>query len=359
MKILIVGAGPTGLTTAVELARQGVIADVIDKRGAASGFSRAVGILPKSLQLLEASGVTDKLYAEGMKIRVARIFNSSGKVTDFNIRPKQVKFGHDYVVGLAQDRTEVLLRETFESLGGSVQYSCAFDSYELIGEKICVQLSDGQREYDNVVGTDGIRSQVRSQMDVEYVGYDLPDVWSIADIDSPSWPHGDSFCINLLPKGDVVIVVPIEKQRFRVISNTPDALETLREPIEVAKTHRQGQFWISIRQAETYQKGNVFLAGDAAHCHSPVGGRGMNAGIADACDLAHRLVQGGLEDYTKVRHQNGQAIVKQTERARKIVTTKNPLLRTVLTRILPHLLKLPFIKARISNVLLYGNDRKV
>ena len=93
--------------------------------------------------------------------------------------------------------------------------------------------------------------------------------------------------------------------------------------LPVNKVKREGKFKISICQASTYQKGGVFLVGDAAHCHSPVGGRGMNLGIADAADLASRFVNDDLDNYTKVRHSIGKKLIAQTERGRKMMLSKN------------------------------------
>lgn len=355
MKVLIVGAGPTGLTLAVELARHGIIADIVDKRDSASGFSRAVGILPKSLQLLEKAGVTKRLIEEGMAVREVNLFNETGKIAQIDLKPKTVKFGYDFILGLAQDRTENILRDIFESNGGKVQYSCSFESLKVGKKGALVKLSDGSRHYDYVIGADGVASNVRTQMDIEFVGYDLPEVWSIADVDSKQWPYRKIFGANLLSNGQMVVVVPIEEYRYRVISNTPDALKSLIEPLKIDNIHRQGQFYISIRQAKTYRKECVFLAGDAAHCHSPVGGRGMNVGIADACDLAEKLAKGGLENYTKDRHAEGAAIIQQTERVRKLLVSDGWARRLLLRRIIPTAMMFSAVQQRFSQLALYGD----
>jgi 2-polyprenyl-6-methoxyphenol hydroxylase-like FAD-dependent oxidoreductase len=125
----------------------------------------------------------------------------------------------------------------------------------------------------------------------------------------------------------VVVVAPLERTRFRIVSNTENALATLPVPMPVTRIRRQASFTISVRQVERYQLGRVVLAGDAAHCHSPVGGRGMNLGIADAADLAARICEGDLGGYQKVRHAAGKQTIVLSERGRRILTSRNPLVR--------------------------------
>ena len=160
-------------------------------------------------------------------------------------------------------------------------------------------------------------SAVRQAMDIPYDGVDLPDTWSIADVEAENWPEPDSFKAFFIGGGAAVIVVPLEAARFRVIANRPDALEALPVPMDIRHIRREGEFQISVRQARHYSQGRVFLAGDAAHCHSPVGGRGMNLGIADAADLARRFVEGGLDGYHAARHGDGAEVIRFSEMGRK------------------------------------------
>ena len=180
-------------------------------------------------------------------------------------------------------------------------------------------------------------STVRQAVGIEYPGYDLDETWSIADVDADNWRHAKSFTLIRTDAGPMAVVVPLEEARYRVISNTANALETLPLPLNVTNIRREGTFTISVRQAETYSKGRVHLAGDAAHCHSPVGGRGMNLGIADAADLADRIVAGNLDGYSDSRHKIGAKIIATTERGRKMISATSGVKRlafnTVLTMV--------------------------
>jgi 2-polyprenyl-6-methoxyphenol hydroxylase-like FAD-dependent oxidoreductase len=112
--------------------------------------------------------------------------------------------------------------------------------------------------------------------------------------------------------------------------------------------HNTAKFRISVRQAETYQRARVFLAGDAAHCHSPVGGRGMNLGIADAAELAGRIAEGTTDDYTDSRHPVGSKTIKQSERARRAITSTHPAIRLFLRGFLRLTKHSPYLQSRFA-----------
>ena len=361
MRVLIIGAGPTGLTAAVELSRRGIETHVIDRRDAQSTFSRAVGIIPKSLELLKPSGVTDELINEGMKLQQLKFYRGTQRVLDLRVKVDEVLYGHDFVIGLAQDRTENILAERARALGAIIDYGVELKGLDDDGRRVAAtvstsgDLSDFEiGKYDYVIGADGVSSTTRECLGLEYSGIELPETWSIADVDADNWPNSEAFTISQLPGGKIVVVVPLEPNRYRVVSNTEDALATLPIDLDVTNIRRQGKFKIQIRQVEQYSKGRVYLAGDAAHCHSPVGGRGMNLGIADACDLARRMAEGGLEDYSDIRHAEGKAVIAFSENNRKTMTSSNPFTRFMVLMVLKSLNRLPFLHTRISRQMLYG-----
>ncbi len=328
MKILIVGAGPTGLTAAVELARHGIIAEVIDCKDEASTLSRAVGIIPRSLNLLDPSGVSKRLLNEGIKIRQAKGYLDNKLTLTLHIQDAHPV--HDYILALAQDRTEVALQDTFIKYGGTVRYKTALKELQQNDAYVIAQTKDGNKvKYDYVIGADGVRSTTRKSLGLEYSGFELPETWSIADVNAKDWPNPETFTFCLLSNGRVVVVVPLEPDRYRIISNTENALATLPLDLNIINIKREGQFKISIRQVNQYGLGHVYLAGDAAHCHSPVGGRGMNLGIADAAELAQRMVDGTLSGYSESRHAEGAKIIAGSEHARKFLTSKNFITRLI------------------------------
>ncbi len=328
MRVLIVGAGPTGLTAAVELARFGVSTEVIDRKKDPSSLSRAVGILPRSLEILTPSGVTERLLAEGIKIREVKIFKQRRKILSLSLRG-----GHpstDFGLALAQDRTEAALRDRLLTFGGSVSYGKTLSSLEQDKKQVLARFADGsQAAYDYLIGADGVHSTARDCVGIEYAGFDLPETWSIADVDAADWPNQQALTLCLPGPGQVTVVAPLEATRYRVVSNTADALASLPLALRIVRRHREAQFRISIRQAVNYHSGRVFLAGDAAHCHSPAGGRGMNLGIADAAELAHRMVENRLAGYSASRHAAGARTIAESERLRRLLTSSGRVKRTL------------------------------
>jgi 2-polyprenyl-6-methoxyphenol hydroxylase-like FAD-dependent oxidoreductase len=353
MKVLIVGAGPAGLTAAVELARRGIVGEVIDLRESGSGLSRAVGIMPASLDILRLSGVAEKLLAEGMKFRRVHIYRQASLALTL---PLQAGTADDeFILGLAQDRTETHLRDAFAELGGTVRYGTELVGLRQDASKVTAVMGDGaESDYDYLIGADGARSTTRSLLNIDFPGHDLPETWSIADVDAEGWPHTDAFTICRLSEGRVVVVASLEPKRFRVISNTEDALAALPLKLNVTNIRRAGTFQISVRQAAEYGAGRVFLVGDAAHCHSPVGGRGMNLGIADGADLARRMAEGGLEGYGEARHKVGREIIAGSEAVRKVMTSRNPVTRFLVRIFLQTASMMPPLQRQLAKKILYG-----
>lgn len=356
MKVLICGAGPTGLTAGVELARRSVAVEIFEKRAAPAPLSRAVGINPESLQRLAPSGVAEALLDEGRILTGVRFHRGARPWArlDFGAAWPE-RFSRRHMLSLPQNRTEALLEAALARHGGALRREAEVTRIAQDPEGVTVTLSDGEeRRGDWLVGADGTRSLVREQSGIGYPGHRLPDVWSIADIDARGWPHPDEVTLSLLEGGRLAAVLPLGGGRLRMISNTEDALEAEPFGVEVVRVHDTGQFRVSLRMAERLREGRVLLAGDAAHSHSPAGGRGMNLGIADACDLAERLARGDVGGYSEARRAEDARIIAGAERMRRIVTAKGRLSRALTLAGLRLATALPPLRARFASVFLYG-----
>jgi len=356
MDILVVGAGPTGLTTAVELARLGVLPTVIDKRAKPSGLSRAVGITPASLRLLAPSGVTERLLSAAPRLHgICAYYNDNHLLSlsfaDYISKNNQDDFKTPLHC-LPQDQTEAILLQRFTELGGGVDYNNAFLNLEQHDSHVCVTTSAGKFNFDYVVAADGVASNVRQCTAIDYIGYDLPEPWSIADLDVTDWLHPNEFCAFLLSDGGVCVAAPIGNDRIRLVSNSIDAQSALPVTLFVNHARRQSTFTISVRQATRYSKHRVHLAGDAAHCHSPVGGRGMNLGIADAAQLATCLVNNTCNDYHHLRHAVAKDTMTMTERGRKLLTSSSSMSQLIKPAALKLINRSTFMKRRMIQSIL-------
>ena len=350
-KILVVGGGPIGLTAGIELSRHKIIPDLIDKKKEPSTLSRAVGILPHSMKLLKPSGAADKLIKQSVIVENAKFFSNSTQFLNLKINVLEDPLMRLFC--LAQDRTEKILSEIFLEHGGNVEYNKELKELDQIDNKIKVKINDEEKFYDYVIGADGVKSAVRNLSNIKYEGFELEEDWSITDVYLKNFQSTNDFKVFLRDDGKAVIMIPLEPQRFRIISNTEDALKQVPVNLEVDHIKRSGKFKISIRQAESYQKGNIFLAGDAAHSLSPIGGRGMNLGIADAADLANRIIKDDTKDYHKVRRAMAKKTTKETETLRKIVLAKKSITKKLFFFIIFCVSKIRFLnKILVKRLLL-------
>jgi len=330
MNILIIGAGPTGLSTALDLAQNGIVPEIVEKRTGPSALSRAVGIMPFARDHLKKSGVADAILEEGMPFRKWSVSRGSEILLDLNL--SKVLKPEECMIGLPQNRTENLLAEAAEALGVAVKYGTEVTKVETSDHAATVTFSGGSmKSYDWVIAADGKDSVVRTQLEIPYPGIDLPETWSIADVDVGEGYDPEQVKLWIQGKdGLFVLVLPIEQNRLRVVSSTPDCLEAMPVKLDIRNVRRTGTFNISVRQAATYNKGRVLLAGDAAHCHSPVGGRGMNLGIDDGFSISRAILNNKADDYTEARHRIGASVLKKTENARRMVTSESIVKKSIL-----------------------------
>jgi 2-polyprenyl-6-methoxyphenol hydroxylase-like FAD-dependent oxidoreductase len=350
--ILIVGAGPTGLSAAVEFARRGIAQRIIDRKDGPTPLSKAVGVSPHSLDILEPSGVTERLLAEGVRVRYACFHfedKELGRV-DFSMVPHRFKF----LLALPQSETETIMAETLANYGGQIEWNTTLDSVsekDGLAEASLESPRGGElARFDHVYGADGVHSKTRESLGIAFDGFTHKRQWSIADVELADWAYETEAAHLFLHHGGIVgFIIPIGKGRFRAVANTGDALAQVPGGYKLTRCLRRDTFHIPVRQATSYQQGRVFLGGDAAHVHSPVGARGMNLGIEDASVFARRFAEGNLDGYSAERWPVGHRWIQLSERILGAAQATNPLAvtaRNMLFRLIGHaaFLQRPFLE---------------
>jgi 2-polyprenyl-6-methoxyphenol hydroxylase-like FAD-dependent oxidoreductase len=351
--IVIAGAGPVGLTAAIELKRRGHKVRIVDPDTGVSPESRALAVNQRSLDLLAPSGVTDSLLAAGHKVRRMVIRTPSRVLARLDLA--DIPHKHNFLLVLAQSRSEEILARHFVALGGTVERGVGLTGF-VDESKVLARLSSGrQATCDLLVGADGAHSLVRKTLGLGFDGETEAEEFGLADVELADWPYPfDTAVLTVLP-GHLAPFIPMGEGHGRFITTVPDCLNHLPPVAKVRKAGWNTDFRISYRQVSSYQKGHVFLAGDAAHIHSPVGGRGMNLGMEDACWFAHLVSQGREAEYTALRHPVGAHVLGFTRSFTSFARAGGLRRAMMLNVLLPIIASVPFVRRRMFNALTAGD----
>ncbi|MFS8111773.1 NAD(P)/FAD-dependent oxidoreductase [Rhizobium jaguaris] len=328
--ILIAGAGPVGLTAALELARRGFVPRIVDDGQGPAPLeeSRALGINARTLTLLSASGVTDHVVAAAQPIAHFRL--RSGAKILANIDTRRLPGRFCAIHGLAQGATERLLIEALADYGISPEWQTAVEPETIadpLKPEVTLRRLDRTTETvrpDILVGADGAHSAVRKALGAGFPGEALEAYFYLADFRYVK-PVDAHFAEITLCDPGMLGRLPVSADVLRYISTLEDFESRIVHPEAIVEKTWVSQFRIHFRHVEPMAKGNVFLAGDAAHIHSPAGARGMNLGIEDACWLAWLIAEGREQEYSALRIPAVKQVLKQTYGLTRLVTMRNPL----------------------------------
>ena len=351
LAILIVGAGPTGLTAALELARRGIVPRIVDRKEGPTPLSKAVGISSHSLDILGPSKVAERLLADGIRISRAHFYAQDRElgIVDFSVLPHR----YNFLLSLPQRDTETIMADVLAGLGVKVEWHTELEGVSETGDKAKARLKtaggeEREADFDFVFAADGADSTVRKAMGIDFAGYAHKRLWSIADAEIADWPYEPKTAQAFLHRnGDVGFIIPIGKNRFRAVSNTEDALARVPGDYRISKLLRTDRFHIPVRQAVSYQTDRVFLGGDAAHVHSPLGARGMNLGIEDAASFARRLVEGDLAGYEAERRPVGRRWITLSERILSMAQSDSSLVQPLRNFVLSIIGHIPLLQRPI------------
>lgn len=342
--VAIVGAGPTGLALACELRLAGITCRVLERRTEEPNLTRAFAVHARTLELLDARGMADQLVERGS--RVGSVNPTAGATLDLTSLPSR----YPMVLIVAQSRTERMLEQRARELGAEVVRGAEVVGLAQDADGVDLDIEGGHRlRASYVVGTDGAHSDVRRLIGVDFVGRQYQTHIMLADVRLERPPVETLF--GATTHDGLVLFVPFGDGWFRAIAWDRRREEVpLHEPItgdELRDSFRRmagddfgmgeprwsTRFLSERRQARRYRVGRVFLAGDAAHVHSPVGGQGMNTGIQDAMNLGWKLaatLRGRpgpdlLDSYQDERHPVGASVLRLTDGLYKLVMSRSRL----------------------------------
>jgi 2-polyprenyl-6-methoxyphenol hydroxylase-like FAD-dependent oxidoreductase len=372
-EIVIVGAGPAGLSLGLTLAGHGVPFVLIDKLAVPEATSRAAAVHARTLEVLEKLHVTEAMVGSGRKLPSLAMLDRDRVLlrVGFAALPSRYRF----ILSLPQNRTEAILTDRLVSLGLHVErgHEATGLSQDSAGASVAVRQPDGasttvRARY--VVGADGYHSLVRDASGIGFAPGTYAQSFVLADVHMDWQLPADQMQVYLARDG-IALVVPFSETRFRIVATADDAPERpdhgyvqaiiaqrgpRLKPARVRDIVWSSRFRIHHGIAARYRAGRAFLVGDAAHVHSPAGGQGMNIGIQDAVALGDRLAavvggeqpDGWLEGYQTERRPVAEQVVSLTDRMTRLGTMTSPAAQFARNLMLRGVDRLPGVQARIA-----------
>jgi 2-polyprenyl-6-methoxyphenol hydroxylase-like FAD-dependent oxidoreductase len=368
--VVVVGAGPTGLLLAGDLAEAGVRVLLLERRAGESNLARAFAVHARTMEQLQIRGVAAELASTGATIRKLVLYGRAA--IDLSRLPSRFPS----MLITPQYRTEEVLARRLARLGVSITGGTEVTglSQDSTGVDVRVRTSDAATHVyraSYVVGADGVHSTVRTALGLPYPGRSVVRSLMLADVRLTDPPSdvlavngvGDAFAF-IAPFGDGWYRVFAWNRLHQVDDSATVELSEVREVTRRALGTDFGmhdprflsRFHSDERQVPTYRRGRVFLAGDAAHCHSPAGGQGMNTGIQDAANLGWKLAAavagwGGedlLDSYDAERHPVGRQVLRSSGLLVRLALIRPRWARAARNAIAAALLGIPPINARIA-----------
>jgi 2-polyprenyl-6-methoxyphenol hydroxylase-like FAD-dependent oxidoreductase len=366
--VLVVGAGPTGLTAAMELSRLGVGVRIVDRAAAPSTTSRALGVQARTLELLRPRGIGDEMLRWGNPAQRTALYTRGERIA-------AIEFGrmatpYPFILLLAQAETERLLTAQLQRHGVKVERQVeVVDVRNTSSGTVSATLrgADGSEESVTaryLIAADGSHSALRTSLGLPFAGRTLDQDYVLGDVRVGNGGAGDPVPTDqlsiFLSRRGFLAVFPLGDGLFRFMATDPDGLargsgaptladiqrlwdRTAATPATLSALDWSSRFRINSRHLAQLRCGQVFFGGDAAHVHSPAGGQGMNTGIQDMINLSWKLamvLRGAarpelLDTYHSDRLPVIEQVVSMTERATRLFNSTNPLAHLALTRLAP------------------------
>jgi len=378
--VLVVGAGPVGLNMALCLNREGIAFNLIDKKSGPTTSSNAVGVNCRSMEMWHSMGFLDEALRRGIKVHSTSLYSDNKLLNQ--IRFDLINSEYNFMLALPQAHTEQLLLEQLQQKDAKVNWNTElvkldqFPDYVIAQIKTDAEISEIKAKW--VIGCDGYRSSVREFSGLTRACHDLPlhflmvdaEVSGDVNVDSINILFHDNGMIFMIPMRDNVrVVVEIsedEKYKNQKTCEPEIFKEILKERypgINIGRVDWSSAFYIHECLADSYRKGRVFIAGDAAHTHSPMGGQGMNTGMQDTWNLAWKLgqVMRGeadeklLDTYTIERRAIGHDVLERSGKLTTMATTTNFMLKHLRNFGIHHLADLDMVRSKLANGISQAN----
>lgn len=356
--ILVVGAGPVGLMAAAYLKRLGVGFDIVDPKPGPVTESRALGIHARTLEFLHFIGLDETFIRAGRATRYMRFHRSDRELFSLDFEVLRDETAYPFYLILPQSRTEAFLTEHLVEQGVTPKWGVGLASLTQDADGVDVLLRNAAgtnetRRYRYVIGADGANSLVRAALGIAFEGATYPARFLLAEAEIGEQRLDTDSTHVFIGDRTTVAVIPQPGRQFRIVGPDFTQDKGATEQLEFAQFSRFLEdnklfsgwsfhspsrvmgYRMHKRVAARFGEGRVFLAGDAAHIHSPAGGQGMNTGMHDAVNLAwklalvlrHRAAPALLDTYEDERRRVANEVVASTDRAMTMVTRPGPIVR--------------------------------
>jgi len=343
---MVVGAGPTGMLLAAELSRRNIAVRLLEKKDRPAEHSRALGVVPRTMEMFEQLGLIDELLTHGHRVHGIRIYGKERRLlVDLDLRKLPTRY--PFMLLLPQTQTEAILRHFLKEVEVKIEWGSELTAFRPEKTGVGVEFTqDGQTQEafcGYLAGCDGAHSTVRKKAGLEFPGAAYQQNWLLADVSLE--PRLDPKFMHLFtcPSGPMIFF-PLPENVWRIVAMRPGtALDagqaTLEEIAQLLEQNRLGHlrphrllwvagFAIHHRRTDRLRQGRVFLCGDAAHIHSPAGGQGMNTGLGDAFNLGWKLAavarghgtEALLDSYEKERLPVIDGVLKLTDQMTRMMT---------------------------------------
>jgi 2-polyprenyl-6-methoxyphenol hydroxylase-like FAD-dependent oxidoreductase len=363
-EVLIVGAGPVGLFLANECARRGLKWRLIETRASQSVHSKALAIFPRTLEIFDMAGLVSPFSETANRVTSVAVVAHGRTLAHMQFAPEESPY--PFIAMIPQDVTEQLLVEQLQRKGGVIEYETSFVSAVQRDDYVIVTVDQkGKRRELTaafVVGCDGAHSTVRRLLNLAFEGAEYDALFMLADVRTNESLSASELQLCPSQFGPVAIF-PMSATRRRIVATIEKAegdtpplalaqqILVQRGPagIEARALYWSSYFRIHHRQVAQLRVGRMFLAGDAAHVHSPFGGQGMNTGLHDVWNLAWKLdlvlygrgTNGLLDSYTAERRPVIRQVIETTDFLTKTLGTPSKLVQILRDTVIPAVSRLP------------------